>query len=511
MHDTDQSVIVVGAGPGGLFLACELALAGVSCTVLERRGERSRESRATGLQARTLELLAMRGIVDRFLSRGHPHEYYRVSLGSARIDLRRLKTKYQQLNICPQSTTEELLEQRALELGATIERRHEVTGVREDADGVLVTVRNEDGESVRRAGWVAGFDGSRSTVRDSVGIGFPGKTYPYNVFVADTRLGSPPADGMLIEVSRHGLVVAIDYGDGWWRLGCVDHEPQRSPREPVTLEETRDTLTRIFGRDLQPYDMRSSSRFRFAKRQAVTYRLGRVLIGGDAAHVHAPLGAQGLNISLQDAMNLGWKLAAVAQGLAPDSLLDTYELERRPIGHRTLEVTDRAMSVMMSRLPPVRLLRRLAVPTVTSRNLTHDFLAGHISELALTYPPRAAGNGGRRVKGQQAELVGRPVPDVAVNYADGSSGRLFDLFSDGRFVFIDQAGGRFTDACLPWSSQVAVVAGQADDPALGRFGGLLCRPDGYFGWAGDSPDSFSLREALRTWCGVPSAMTGAGA
>jgi 2-polyprenyl-6-methoxyphenol hydroxylase-like FAD-dependent oxidoreductase len=228
----------------------------VDCTVLERRAGRSQESRATGLQARTLELLAMRGIVDRFLARGYPHDHYRVSLGSARIDLRRLNTNYQQLNICPQCTTEELLEQRARELGAVIQRRTEVIGVHEKDDGVLVTVRGDDGESVRRADWVVGFDGSHSIVRESADIGFPGKSYPYNVFVADVRLGAPPADGMLIEVSRHGLVVAIDYGDGWWRLGCVDHEPQRPPREPVTLRETRETVERIFGRDLQPYDMR---------------------------------------------------------------------------------------------------------------------------------------------------------------------------------------------------------------------------------------------------------------
>jgi len=500
MHDIEQTtVIVVGAGPGGLFLACELALAGVDCTVLERRGQRSQESRATGLQARTLELLAMRGIVDRFLARGYPHDHYRLSLGSARIDLRRLKTNYQQLNICPQSTTEELLEQRALELGATILRQCEVTSVHESGDGVTVHFRGSDGESALRADWVVGFDGSRSAVRESAGIGFPGKTYPYNVFVADVRLESPPRDGLLVEVGRYGLVVAIDYGDGWWRLGCVDHEPPRPSSERVTLEETGNVLTQIFGRDLGPHDMRWSSRFQFAKRQATTYRQGRILIGGDAAHVHAPLGAQGLNISLQDAMNLGWKLAAVARGQAPGTLLDSYERERRPIGHRVLAATDRAMGIMMSRALPVRAVRRVMIPLVLSRRRVHDFLAGQISNLSVTY----AAEGG----GQRAPLTGQPVPDVSVEQA-GRSGtsRLYDHFHDGRFVFIDQADGQFADVCRPWADRITTVQGRVTSPALRSFAGLLCRPDGYFAWAGSGTDIDSLRQALRIWCGLPEVI-----
>jgi hypothetical protein len=344
-----------------------------------------------------------------------------------------------------------------------------------------------------------GFDGSRSIVRKSAGIDFPGKTYSYNVFVADVQLDAPPGDGMLVEVGRHGLVVAIDYGDGWWRVGCVDHAPAKPPREPVTLAEIRDALTAIFGRDLRPHDMRWSSRFQFHKRQAATYRRGHVLLGGDAAHVHAPLGAQGLNISMQDAMNLGWKLAAVARGDAPPALLDTYERERRPIGHRVLGATDRGMHVMMSRALPIRLLRRIVVPTVTSRHRSHDFLAGQISNLAMGYPPKAGAG--------HAKVVGQRVPDVTVRLADGTSRRLYELFDEGRFVFVDQAAGHFADTLGPWAGRITTVTGRLDAPELGSFHGLLCRPDGYFGWAGDRAGTAALGDALRTWCGLPEPVT----
>lgn len=493
---TENEVIVVGAGPGGLFLACELALAGVRCTVLERRTHRSVESRATGLQARTLEMLAMRGIVDRFLARGHPHDHYRLTLGSARIDLRRLDTDYQQLNICPQSITEELLEEHARALGARVERGARVLGVRQDADTVTVQVHSGERTWEERASWVVGYDGTHSTVRESAGIEFPGKTYPYNVMVGDVRLAKPPSDGMLIEVSRHGLVVAIDFGNGSWRMGAVDRSEPKSSREPATLEELRGMLTKIFGHDLEPYDPVWTSRFRFHKRHASTYRRGRVLLGGDAAHVHAPLGAQGLNISLQDAMNLGWKLASVIQNRAPETLLDTYEQERRPVATRVLAATDRAMDLMMSERLPARILRRLVVPMVTALPRTHQFLAAHIANVAIAYPPKD----GRR----HADLVGQRLPDLTLRDADGNTRPLFGLFHSGRFVFVDQTGGSLFAACEPWDDRLVRVQAQVEGrPLVGSYEGILCRPDGYCAWAGGRDDALSLRSALQEWCGEP--------
>ncbi len=499
MGDSDNEVVVVGAGPGGLFLACELALAGVGCTVLERRTHRSRESRATGLQARTLELLDMRGMVDRFLARGYPHDYYRFNLGSARIDLRCLDTNYQQLNVCPQSVTEELLEEQAQSLGARIERDAEVLDLRQDADSVELRVRGRGCERWERASWVVGYDGAQSAVRRSAGIDFPGKTYPFNVFAADVRLAKAPRDGMLVEVNPQGLVVAIDYGDGWWRMGCVEQRPSRPQDEPVTISEVRDTLARIFGYDLGPSEPRWTSRFRFHKREASAYRRGRILLGGDAAHVHAPLGAQGLNISMQDAMNLGWKLAAVARGHAPSTLLDSYEQERRAVGRRVLAATDRAMSMMMSQRIPVRMVRRILVPALTRLPGTHRVLAGQISNVALSYPPNGAG--------RRDTLVGSRVPDLTLRYADGRTQRLYEHFRTGQFVFVDHLGGSLGATCDPWGDRfVRVRASIREDTAGQPRQAFLCRPDGYFAWSGSQDDGAGLRAALRKWCGEPRDM-----
>jgi 2-polyprenyl-6-methoxyphenol hydroxylase-like FAD-dependent oxidoreductase len=496
MSDSTTDVIVVGAGPGGLLLACELALAGVRCTVLEKRAERSVESRATGLQARSLEMLRLRGLVDDFLARGHVADHFRLSLGSARIDLRCLDTDFQQLNVCPQSVTEELLEARAVALGAQVERAAEVIGLRQDPDGVTVDVRRDGTVVQDRAGWVVGCDGAHSVVRESLGLEFAGKTYPYNVYVADLRMARPPDDGMLVQVNRHGLVVAIDYGTGLWRLGVVDRQSPRPNREPVTRDEIGAALTRIFGRDLEPGDPVWTSRFVFHKRQATSYRQGRVLLAGDAAHVHAPLGAQGLNICLQDAMNLGWKLASVAKGWSSESLLDTFERERRPVAHRVLEATDRAMRVMMSTRPLVRMLRRVVIPTVLGLRPAHRFIAEQISGLATAYVPRDHQD--------HSGLVGRRLPEVTLRQSDGSVYPLSRLFLKGEFVLIDQTDSRFDEVCGLWKGRLRHVRARVvGDSPFGAYEGVLVRPDGYCAWVGTWADVALLRSALREYCGEP--------
>ncbi|MFI0480129.1 FAD-dependent monooxygenase [Actinomadura sp. 9N215] len=497
MIGSADGVIVVGAGPGGLLLAAELALAGVPCTVLERRSGRSAESRALGLQARTLELLQLRGIAGRFTSRGNPLDHFRVTVGPARIDLRRLDTMFQQLNICPQSLTEQLLEERATELGAKIERDARVVAVEQDADGVTLRVRGNDRTWEERASWVVGSDGSHSTVRESLGIGFPGKTYPYNIVVGDVRLARPPESGMLIEVGRSGLVVAIDFGNGWWRMGVVDWSTPGDPGEPATPEELSAALTTIFGYDLGVHDPLWMTRFRFQKRQATRYRSGRVFLLGDAAHVHAPLGAQGLNLSMQDAMNLGWKLGAVIRGKGPESLLDSYEAERRPVADRVLFATDKAIRVMMSQRLPVRMARRAIVPTVLRVPRGHQTLAGYVSGLAWAYPL----GGGRR---RGSSLTGRRVPDALLRVAGGDNQRLSDLFHGGRFVLVDQAGGRLAKVAEPWGAEVVTVLAQPRSRSpLAAWSAVLCRPDGYAAWSGGPEDEASLRTALTAWCGEP--------
>lgn len=496
MTSNESQVIVVGAGPGGLLLASELALAGVACTVLERRAGRSAESRALGLQARTLELLELRNQAYKFTSRGNPLDHFRLTIGPARIDLRRLDTRFQQLSILPQSTTEELLEERAVELGAKIERNAQVLGVRQDPDGVTLTLGSGSGIREKRAAWVVGCDGSHSVVRDSLGVEFEGKTYPYSIVVGDVRLAKSPSDGMLIEVGRGGLVVAIDFGNGWWRMGAVDWSPPKDPGEPATLDELRSALAAIFGYDLGPYDPQWLTRFRFQKRQASTYRRDRVLLLGDAAHVHAPLGAQGLNMSMQDAMNLGWKLAAVVKGRAGKLLLESYEHERRAVADRVLKATDMAIRVTMSQRHPLRLMRRVVIPNVLRTHRGHQTIAGYISGIAWAYPPPE----GRRQNG----ITGRRIPDVHLRGSDGSARGLFGLFRDGRFVLIDQVDGRLSEAAAPWGDLIVKAQARIEDhPGLAGYDGILCRPDGYGAWAGSRHEILSLRAALREWCGEP--------
>ncbi|MGK5533890.1 FAD-dependent monooxygenase [Streptomyces sp. URMC 129] len=497
----DSQVLIVGAGPGGLLLACELALAGVTCTVLERRTTPSVQSRATGLQPRTLELLAMRGLVGDFLKAGSPRDHYRVTVGRARVGLTHLDTAYQQLGICRQSVTEGILEDRARSLGVHVERGVQVLDVRQSLDSVVVRVSRDGRTEELRVPWVVGFDGVRSTVRETAGIGFPGKTYPYNVMAGDVRLARTPEDGMLVKVSREGLVVAIDFGDGTWRMGAVDRRPPRPMDEPATLEELRDMLTRIFGYDLHPYDATYTARFKFHNRHATEYRRGRILIGGDAAHTHAPLGAQGLNISCQDAVNLGWKLASVIRHGAPEALLDTYERERRPIATRVLRATDRGMHMLMSPALPLRAIRRAVVPTVTTLPVTHRLLAGQISNLAFSYPPARPD--------RHAKLVGQRLPDTPVRHEDGSLRPLFDLFRSGRFVLLDQTDGQFEPVHEQWPDQVLTARVRLEGPPhVAAHDLVLSRPDGYCAWAGSRRDTEGLRAALREWCGpraVPAA------
>ncbi|MCK9897085.1 FAD-dependent monooxygenase [Frankia sp. AgB32] len=515
---TKREVVIIGAGPGGLHLATELGLAGVRVTVLERRARPATMSRAVGLHARSLELLAMRGMADEFLARANPVGHFRMTIGATRIQFRRLPTRFPNVYICPQHVTEELLENRARELGVDIRRGVEVLGVHQDGDGATVRWRPtgpdvprpgaprreaEDSagaaslgggpaEQWLRADYVVGCDGPTSVVRASAGIDFVTDVYPYKVLFADLRLRHPPADGALIQVGRAGLGVAIDFGDGRWRVGAMTREEQRPASEPATLTEIGAALRRIFGRDLGAFDPQWVSRARFRKGGASTYRNGRVLILGDAAHVQSPIGAQGLNLALHDAANLGWKLAAVVRGGVSPDLLDTFEQERRPWVTRVLHVTDRVFRLAMSPLPPVRAARRVVVPALTSIPAVNAEIAGNLTGLAVRYPPRGGGH---------AAVVGGRLPDVTIRSADGATVSLFELLREGRFVLVDQGDGALASGCGPWSDRLVTVRGRiVDSPGLDGYRGLLSRPDGYCAWAGDHLPP--LREQLHRWCGV---------
>jgi 2-polyprenyl-6-methoxyphenol hydroxylase-like FAD-dependent oxidoreductase len=326
-----SDVLIVGAGPTGLLLAGDLAAAGVPVTVLERRERESGLSRAFAVHARTLEMLAARGLADELISTGQKLD--RLGLFEAvSIDLSRRPARFPFLLITAQYHTERLLEQRAWALGAQIIGGHEVTGVRQDANGVDVDVRSGYGTDTRRASFVVGADGARSAVRRALGLPFPGGSVMGSMMLADVRLSIRPQDILQVNAVKAGFACVVPFGDGWYRVIAWNRLRQADDTEPADLNEIRHVTRQALGSDFGMHDARWMSRLRNDERQVPRYRSGRVFLAGDAAHVHSPAGCQGMNTGLQDAVNLGWKLAAVTLGWADAGLLDSYHAERYPAG-----------------------------------------------------------------------------------------------------------------------------------------------------------------------------------
>ena len=336
MND-DVDVIVVGAGPTGLALACELALGGVRCRLLERRADRPNITRAFAVHARTLELLDARGLADELIAGGVPVHEVSPTPG-ATLDLSRIDSRYPMILVAPQSRTELLLEKRAAELGVEIVRGARLTGLHV-ADGG-VRAEREDG-TVDSAAYLVGCDGAHSTVRGLLGVDFVGEQYATHILLADVRLTTPPDVAMFATASPAGAVIVVPFGDGWFRAIAWDRLREQVPLDvPLPMAEMRHAFTRIAGTDFGMREQRWSSRFLSERRQARRYRVGRAFLAGDAAHVHSPMGAQGMNTGIGDAMNLGWKLAATVGGWAPPGLLESYETERHRVGRQVLMLTD---------------------------------------------------------------------------------------------------------------------------------------------------------------------------
>jgi 2-polyprenyl-6-methoxyphenol hydroxylase-like FAD-dependent oxidoreductase len=478
-------VIIVGAGPTGLALAGELGLGGVSCRVLERRAEQPNITRAFAVHARTLELLDARGLAEDVLSRGV--ELQKVQgVPGATLDLSRLPSRYPMLLIAPQSATESVLEARAVRLGVPIDRGVEVIGLEQDADGVRVSVATADGTRVERARYVVGCDGAHSRVRDMLGVGFVGAQYQTHIMLADARLSEPPTEAMFGRNNADGLAVVIPFGDGWFRIIVWDRTREDVPiDEPVTEAELRDSLRRIAGTDLGMARPRWSTRFVSERRQAERYRVGRVFLAGDAAHVHSPLGGQGMNTGIGDAMNLGWKLAAVLRGRGGDQLLESYQAERHPTGARVLTMTDAFNRLVLGRSGIGMRLRQMAMRMIVRLGPARRVLFGRISGIGIAYPHDAG----------EHRLTGRRAVDVPTR-----SGRLYEVLRGGRFVLVvgpDVDVDAVAAAASPWSDRVATVQRtNASGTAL-----TLIRPDAYVAWASDRRSDDGLADALRRWCG----------
>ncbi|GIE95585.1 FAD-dependent monooxygenase [Paractinoplanes rishiriensis] len=459
-------VIVVGAGPTGLALACELALAGVHCRVLERRESDPNITRAFALHARTLELLDARGMADEVLLHG-----VRVPsvtpVPGATLDLDVLDTPYPMIFIAPQSGTERVLRTRAEKLGVDIVSGAEVLDLRQDETGVTLEVGGAH-PGTERARYVVGTDGAHSTVRRLLGIDFIGKQYETHILLADAQLTEPPAEAMFARTNTDGAVICVPFGDGWFRLIAWDRQRDRVPlREPVTYDEMRDAFRRIAGSDLGMGEPRWTSRFLSERRQAARYRDGRVFLAGDAAHVHSPLGGQGMNTGIQDAMNLGWKLAAAVRGTAAPWLLDSYQAERHPVGEQVLRLTDTFNRLVLGQSRVRNAIQSLAIRGILGFHRTRVAMAARMSGVGIHYPKRT---------GADHAWVGRRLPDV----------RLYEHLRDGRFVLITR-----TPVTLPGVH--VVHCPDFPGPAF-----VLVRPDAYVAWASDGNLD---RAAIAEWCG----------
>jgi 2-polyprenyl-6-methoxyphenol hydroxylase-like FAD-dependent oxidoreductase len=477
-------VAIVGAGPTGLALAVELRLAGVTCEVVERRAEQPNITRAFAVHARTLELLDARGLADDLLARGVRIERVSPAPG-ATLELACLPSRYPMLLIVPQSGTEQLLEARARELGATIVRGRELVGLTQDGDGVRLDLDGPGGRETLGADYVVGADGAHSAVRRLLGIDFVGAQYATHILLADVRLDRPPGETLFGATTADGLVLLVPFGDDWFRAIAWDRRREQVPLdEPVSLEELRDAFRRIAGDDFGMGEPRWRTRFLSERRQARTYRQGRVFLAGDAAHVHSPVGGQGMNTGIQDALNLGWKLAATVRGRAAPGLLDTYEEERHPVGETVLRMTDGAYRLVMARSRLGRAWRRLAIRAMLGVPPVSRRIAGLMSGVGIAY---------RRPAGAHP-WTGRRMPDLQ----DAGGRRVYEALRAGRFVLVDSTGAVAADG---WSEHVVSlrVPPRQDVPAV-----VLVRPDGYVAWAGDRADqdlAGQARAALERWCG----------
>ncbi|MEQ1952299.1 FAD-dependent monooxygenase [Mesorhizobium yinganensis] len=466
-------VIVAGAGPAGLWLACELRLAGVDVAVMERRTERSAQSRALTVHGRSLEIFALRGLADRFVAAGKPIPTGHYAVLDTRLDFSPFETSFPYTLFIPQAATEERLEMRAAELGVDILRGTAVAGVEDLGDHVRVSAGGETFTSL----YVVGADGARSLVREQAAIAFDGFAARNTMMLADVVLGMPPARPVVSVTDENGSVMLAPLGDGiHHRIVLVDPRRMHVPRsEPVTLEEVADAAQRILGLDCQPRDPIWLSRFTDETRLASAYRKGRVMLVGDAAHIHAPMGGQGMNVGIQDAMNLGWKLAAVVRGSAPETLLDSYEEERRPVG-QTLYANTLAQAGLVTRFDPATLALRATLNDLLAIPAANRRMAGELSGFDLAYGPEAAAV---RTDGRLA--AGARVPDTVLAIHGKEEKNLYGLLEAGNWLHLAFDAG--AEAPPPaWLDANAVRFVSAAPKHDGIFAGVraaLVRPDGY--------------------------------
>ena len=489
---TEHAVVIAGGGPTGLMLAAELALAGIDAVIVERRTSQELDgSRAGGLHSRTIEVLDQRGVAERFLSEGQEHPF--VGYAGILLDISDFPTRHNYLLALWQSDIERILAGWVEELGVPILRGREVVGFAQDDTGIDVELSSD---TTLRAEYLVGCDGGRSLIRKAAGIDFPGWDPTASFIIAEVETDAEPALGMRPEGGGIGPVNP-EHDGGPYRVVLLEQEVEHA-RDP-TLGDLSAALVAAYGSDFGVHSPGWISRFTDMTRQAASYREGRVLLAGDAAHVHSPHGGQGLNTGVQDAVNLGWKLAQVVDRRTPERLLDTYQAERHPVGARVLHNT--MAQVALSRIDERSQALRTTALEMLNMDEPRKHIAAMISGLDIAYD-----------LGDGHPLLGRRMPDLDVHTADGPT-RVFTLLHDARPLLLDlgRPGGfdsaRSAETGIELPDRVRVVDATHDGvwelPVLGEIAAppaVLIRPDGHVAWAGDLTDP-ELPRALETWFG----------
>ena len=496
-----HAVVIAGAGPTGLMLAGELALAGVDVAIVERRANQDLAgSRAGGLHSRTIEILDQRGIADRFLSEGQVVQ--NAGFAGVMLDISSFPTRHHYGLGLWQNHIERILAGWVSELAVTIYRGRDVTGFAQDDTGVDVEL--SDGQSLR-AKYLVGCDGGRSLIRKAAGIEFPGCDPTTSSLIAEVEMTEKPPLGIHRTVFgihafgkkeyeiRDGKVVYKDGGP----TGVMLTEAQVGATTEPTLRDLSEALIAVCGTDYGVHSPTWISRFTDMTRQAATYHDRRVLLAGDAAHVHAPDGGQGLQTGVQDAVNLGWKLAQVVKRRSPESLLDTYHAERHPVAARVLRNTMASVA-----------LRRPDERTTAVRDTMAELLG--MDEPRRRFAAMMSGLDIHYDLGEGHPLLGRRMPDLDLVTADGPL-RVYSLLHDARPVLLNLGVPGIFDI-TPWADRVQLIdagyVGTWELPALGTVtapAAVLIRPDGYVAWVGEGTD-LGLADALTIWFGLPAAM-----
>jgi 3-(3-hydroxy-phenyl)propionate hydroxylase len=484
---TKHAVVIAGGGPTGLMLAAELALARVDVAIVERRANQALAgSRSRGLHSRTIEVLDQRGVADRFLSRGQAMQV--AGFAMIRLDISDFPTRHNYGLALSQEGVESVLAAWVDELSVPTYRGREVTGFTEDEHGVEVAL--SDGASLR-AEYLVGCDGGRSLIRKQAGIEFAGWDASVSYLIAEGSMSEEPTWG--VRAGEKGINALGKLEDGK-SVGMVLVEATVRLGEQPTLDDLREALTAVYGSDFGVHDVTWLSRFSDMARQASAYRQRRVLLAGDAAHVHSPAGGQGLNTGVQDAVNLGWKLAQVIHGTSPESLLDSYHAERHPVAARVLKNSlaqtalargderTKALHDNLSELLQLDEPRKRYAGMMSGLDIHYDFGAGH-------------------------PLLGRRMPDLDLVTAAGPQ-RVFTLLHAGRPIVLNLGMAGALDVG-PWLERLQYIdaryEGTWELPVLGTVAApsaVLIRPDGHVAWVGEGTDQ-GLREALTTWCGAP--------